>query len=66
MPKQCIDCGTVMNDEARHCDSCGASSWKVAPNQQIGPKLLGALSVLLVLALIAFLYWMLVGRNQLK
>jgi hypothetical protein len=55
-----------MNDEAPYCDSCGDRSWKVVPNQQIGPKVWGALSVLLVLGIIAFFYWLVVGRTQLK
>ena len=66
MPKQCGECGTVMNDEAAYCDSCGAHSWKRVPKNQTAPNVWKWLSVLLVIGLIAFLYWMLVGRAQLK
>jgi hypothetical protein len=48
-----------MNDEAPYCDSCGARTWRVVPNQQIGPKVWGVLSLLLVLGFIALLIWQL-------
>jgi hypothetical protein len=38
-----------MNDEAPQCDSCGAGSFTVIPNQCMGPKVLRWISVLLVI-----------------
>ena len=59
MPKQCSQCGTVMNDEAPYCDACGARSWKEVPNQ-FAKAWLG-LSLLIVLGLILLIYWRVVG-----
>lgn len=64
MPKQCSECGNIMNDEAPRCDSCGAGSWTVVPKQRIGPKVLRWISVLLVIGLIAFMYRLLVSGSR--
>ncbi len=64
MPKQCSQCGTVMNDEAPHCDACGAHSWKKVPNKF--SEVWVGLSLLLVLGLLLFIYWRVVGPILLK
>jgi len=62
MPKQCGECGTIMNDAAPRCDSCGASSWKILPTRQIVPRVWKWLSLLVVLGLIVYLYLTVVAR----
>jgi len=64
MPKQCSQCGTVVNDRVQDCDACGARSWREIPNHLL--KVWVALSVLLVLSLIVFIYLRIVGRIPLK
>lgn len=62
MPKQCKECGTVMNDEAARCDSCGARSWTTLPTHQPGTNMWRWFTILVVFALLALLYWLLVVR----
>jgi len=66
MPKECRECRTVANDEDGCCDACGARSWRGVPNHEAELSVLNWFSVLFMLGLIAFSYWFLVWRIQMR
>jgi len=65
MWKQCCECQTVMNEEARQCNGCGGRVFWEVTNQQTEPKL-EVFSLVFMLSLIGFSYWLLVWRTPLK
>ena len=54
-----------MNEEARQCNGCGGRVFWEVTNQQTEPKL-EVFSLVFMLSLIGFSYWLLVWRTPLK
>jgi hypothetical protein len=66
MSKQCCECRTIANDQQRYCAACGGRTWKGLPNQQVELSMLNWFSLLFMLGLIAFSYWLLVWRIPIR
>ena len=66
MSKQCYECGAITNREEGYCDACGSRPWREGQNQQAELSVLNWFAALFMLGLIAFSYWLLVGRIQIK
>jgi hypothetical protein len=54
-----------MNEEARQCNGCGGRFFWEAKDQHAEPKL-EVFSIVCMLSLIGFSYWLLIGRTPLR
>jgi len=66
MSKQCFECRAIADDDEGYCNSCGGRFWRGLPNQHVELKMLNWLSLLFMLGLIGFSYWLLVWRFPIK
>ena len=66
MSKQCCECRTVANDDQHYCNACGGRSWKGLANPQVELNMLNWFSLLFMLGLIGFSYWLLVWGIPIK